>query len=547
MELNFLEPCNINLDEWNNIYTQFVKIMDNPRKFQDVLHGKVMATLFFEPSTRTMLSFQVAMQRLGGTCIGFNDPSRSSIAKGENFQDTISVISRYVDIIILRHPLDGAAYAASIFSKVPIINAGDGEHYHPTQALIDLVTIRLKKGTTNGLKIGICGHLSNHRSVLAFVEMISRLGKNTFYLVSTSKLGLPEQVKIKLETMGNKIIENSNLENVIPYLDVLYMTRIQKERIYDDKEYERQKGIYILDTNKMNIANENMIVLHPLPRVDEISSSLDCDKRCVYFDQAEYGMYTRMALLLRILCNKEKFACYLNRQEIENKKIECSNIRCITKTEDLPHLFYKNENNILCCRYCDGKVERKSESNNIDVISSLKKELSMIIIKQIDLPEDDINNLIDSCIKESNLDEGKHRLIVQWKDNYIHLKGNNIVFQPVKFIRALLSICITINGDLNIATLINTICNVLAVFSIQLSKEESMILVSLVDLSSVMLLEDENLFSSYVSLSRKRGRTIIDKNEFEDCIRNLINKKIITLDNGNYYVEEKIIFKKQKG
>ena len=265
MGLDFLEPCNIDLDEWNNIYTQFVEVMNDPRRFQDVLHGKVMATFFFEPSTRTMLSFQVAMQRLGGTCIGFNDPSKSSIAKGENLRDTISVISRYVDIIVLRHPWDGAAYAASIFSKVPVINAGDGEHYHPTQALIDLVTIRLKKGTTTGLKIGICGHLSNHRSVLAFVEMISRLGKNTFYLVSTSKLGLPGQVKIMLEKMGNKIIEDSNLENVIPYLDVLYMTRIQKERIYDDKEYERQKGIYILDTNKMNLANENMIVLHPLP------------------------------------------------------------------------------------------------------------------------------------------------------------------------------------------------------------------------------------------------------------------------------------------
>lgn len=553
MKLDFLEPSNIGLDEWNNIYTQFVEIMDNPRKFQDVLHGKVMATLFFEPSTRTMLSFQVAMQRLGGTCIGFNDPSRSSMAKGENLRDTISVISRYVDIIVLRHPWDGAAYAASIFSKAPVINAGDGEHYHPTQALIDLITIRLKKGTTNGLKIGICGHLSNHRSVLAFVEMLSRLGTNTFYLVSTSKLRLPEQVKTMLKKMGNRIIEDSNLENVLPYLDVLYMTRIQKERIYDDKEYEKQRGIYILDTNKMNLANENMIVLHPLPRVDEISNLLDSDKRCVYFEQAEYGMYTRMALLLCILYNKRKCMCFSNRPTMVNEKLECPNIRCITKTEDLPKLFYKNENNVFCCRYCDNKVEgfdniiRKNELNNITGISLLKQELFTVINKQIHLSEHDIKNIIDSCLKENATDESKHRLIVQWKDEYIHFKGHNIVFQPVKFIRALLNAYITFMKDLNIATLINTLCDVLSVFLIQLSKEEAMILVSLVHLSSIMLLEDENLYSSYVSLNMKRENIVIDKIEFEECIKSLVDKKILTIENGYYYVEEKIIYEKQKG
>ena len=325
------------------------------------------------------------------------------------------------------------------------------------------------------------------------------------------------------------------------------MTRIQKERIYDDVEYERQKGIYILDVNKMNLANENMIVLHPLPRVDEISNSLDCDKRCVYFDQAEYGMYTRMALLLRMLCNKKKFACYSNRQEIVNEKIECSNIRCITKHEDLPRLFYKNEDNMFCCRYCDVKVECENKSDNIKVVSLLKTELYTTIINQINLSEDDIKNIINSCIKEGDIDESKHRLIIYWKDKYIHFKSNNIIFQPVKFVRALLSICITLMGDLNIATLVNTLCDVLAVFSIQLSREESMILISLIHLSSVMLLEDENLYSAYVSLSKKRGRTVIEENEFEDCIRNLINKKILTIDNGYYYVEEKIIYTKQEG
>ena len=544
MKLHFLDPSNINLANWDNIYTQFIEIMKNPCEFQDVLRGKVMATLFFEPSTRTMLSFQVAMQRLGGTCVGFNDPSRSSMTKGENLRDTISVISRYVDIIVLRHPWDGAAYAASIFSKVPVINAGDGEHYHPTQALIDLMTIRLKKGTVSGLKIGICGHLSNHRSVLAFVEMISRLGENTFYLVSGSKLKLPEQVKIMLEKRGNRIIEDSKLENVIPYLDVLYMTRIQKERIYDDKEYERQKGIYVLDINKMKLANEDMIVLHPLPRVDEISNSLDCDKRCIYFEQAEYGMYVRMALLMQTLCNEKKDVYYSKWQAVVNEEIECSNTRCITKIEDLPQLFYQNKNNEFYCRYCDTKVERKKESSDITTISSLKKEIFSVISRQINLSKSDIDTIIDACVKEGVWDESKHRLVVQWKEKYIHFRSANIFFQPVKFIRALLSAYITFKGDVNYAVLINTLCDILEVFAISLSKEESLILLSLIHLSSVMLLEDQNLYNSYVSLSKKKGTPIVDKNEFEECIRDLVDKKILIIENGYYYIEEKIVCKR---
>lgn len=541
MGKDFLGPYNINLDEWNKIYARFIEIMDAPYKFQNMLHGKVMATLFFEPSTRTMLSFQVAMQRLGGTCIGFNDPSKSSIAKGESLRDTISVISRYVDIIVLRHPWDGAAYAASIFSKVPIINAGDGEHYHPTQALIDLMTIRLKKGTISGLNIGICGHLSNHRSVLAFVKMISQLGENTFYLVSTPRLGLPESVKTMLGKRGNRIIEESKLENVISHLDVLYMTRIQKERIYNDKEYERQKGIYILDTNIMNLANENMIVMHPLPRVDEISYLLDCDKRCVYFDQAEYGMYTRMALLLHMLCNNEKDACYSNHAAIMDEKKECQNVRCITKTEDLPRLFYKNENNMFCCMYCDNKVKRGKASNHMLL---LKKELFAVINKQVSLSENDIKKIIDSCIVTGNTDKSDHRLIIHCKNGDINFKSNNVVFQPGKFIRALLSICVTFMGDLNIATLINTLCDVLAVFSIRLSEDESIILISIVYLSRVMLLDDKNLYSSYVGLSRERGKNVIDKTGFESAIRKLIDKKILIIENGYYYVAEKIIYKR---
>lgn len=350
MALHFLGPSNINVDEWNSIYNQVIRIMDNPSHYQDVLHGKVMATIFFEPSTRTMLSFQVAMQRLGGTSIGINDPSISSIMKGESLRDTISVISRYVDVIAMRHPKDGASYAASLFSKVPVINAGDGEHFHPTQALIDLVTIKMKKGTVDGLKIGICGHLSNHRSVLAFVEMISQFGKNSFYLISTPQLRLPEHLKKKLVIAGNTVKEVSKIEDVIADLDVLYMTRIQKERIHDNVEYERQKGIYILDLKKMSLANKNLIVMHPLPRVDEMSYLIDDDKRCVYFDQVEYGMYTRMALLLRTLCNKSR---YLLREGNVEEQRNCSNSRCITKTESLPAMFYYDKNNECHCWYCD--------------------------------------------------------------------------------------------------------------------------------------------------------------------------------------------------
>lgn len=245
--------------------------------------------------------------------------------------------------------------------------------------------------------------------------------------------------------------------------------------------------------------------------------------------------------------------CFSNRPTMVNEKLECPNIRCITKTEDLPKLFYKNENNVFCCRYCDNKVEgfdniiRKNELNNITGISLLKQELFTVINKQIHLSEHDIKNIIDSCLKENATDESKHRLIVQWKDEYIHFKGHNIVFQPVKFIRALLNAYITFMKDLNIATLINTLCDVLSVFLIQLSKEEAMILVSLVHLSSIMLLEDENLYSSYVSLNMKRENIVIDKIEFEECIKSLVDKKILTIENGYYYVEEKIIYEKQKG
>lgn len=350
MALHFLAPSDVDINEWNNIYSLATKIMDDPSQYQDALRGKVLANLFFEPSTRTMFSFQVAMQRLGGTCIGLNDPSISSMMKGENLRDTISVISRYVDVIVMRHPKDGASYAASIFSKVPVINAGDGAHFHPTQALIDLVTIKIKKGSLCGLRIGICGHLSNHRSVLALVKMLSQFGQNSFYLISTPQLGLPEHYKDMLISHGNSVIEIPILEDAISDLDVLYMTRIQRERIYDEEEFQRQKSIYILDTNKMTMANKNLIVMHPLPRVDEISNLIDDDERCVYFDQVEYGMYTRMALLLRIL-RKEKDN--MPPKRIVNTQLSCSNPRCITKNEDLPTLFYKNAQNRSYCQYCD--------------------------------------------------------------------------------------------------------------------------------------------------------------------------------------------------
>ena len=273
--------------------------MRNPSAYSRVCEGKLMATLFYEPSTRTRLSFEAAMKRLGGEIIGFSEPNSSSVAKGESLADTMRVVSGYVDIIVMRHPVAGAAAEAIKYTSVPFINAGDGGNQHPTQTLTDLLTIKSLKGTLNNHTIGLCGDLKHGRTVHSLVKAMTRYEDNRFVFISPEELEMPVYIKDKIKSYS--YYETTQLEQSLRSLDLLYMTRIQRERFTDAEEYERLKDTYILDKEKMEHANKKMLVMHPLPRVNEISNDIDSDKRAVYFKQATYGMYVRMALIMKLL------------------------------------------------------------------------------------------------------------------------------------------------------------------------------------------------------------------------------------------------------
>lgn len=276
-------------------------ILESPQKFSKVCDGKVLATLFFEPSTRTRLSHEAAMCRLGGSVIGFADANVSSGTKGETLADTIRTVSSYVDIIAMRHPKEGAPRLASKYSTVPLINAGDGGHQHPTQTLTDLLTIQQSLHTLKGLNIGLVGDLKFGRTVHSLVEAISQYEGNTFYFIAPEELKIPRHIKVLLEKRGVKYVESESLEDYMPELDVLYMTRVQKERFFNEADYIRLKDSYILDKAKLERAKEKMAILHPLPRVNEISVDVDDDPRALYFEQVRYGMIVRMALICKLL------------------------------------------------------------------------------------------------------------------------------------------------------------------------------------------------------------------------------------------------------
>lgn len=299
---HLIDPMDFNLDQLNEIFKLSHQIITNPNKFSDICQGKILATLFYEPSTRTRFSFEAAMMRLGGKILGFSEPNSSSAAKGETLADTIKMVSIYSDIIAMRHPKEGSARVASMYSKVPVINAGDGGHQHPTQTLTDLLTIEsLKKGLENHT-LGICGDLKNGRTVHSLIKAMSRYKNNKFILISPKELAIPEYIREEILKKNNiEFKEVEKLEEVIEELDILYMTRIQKERFFNEEEYLRLKDSYRLDMDKMNLAKEDMIVMHPLPRVNEIDIEVDNDKRAAYFKQAEYGMYVRMALIAKLL------------------------------------------------------------------------------------------------------------------------------------------------------------------------------------------------------------------------------------------------------
>ena len=282
-------------------------IISNKAKYLEKCKGKILATLFFEPSTRTRLSFESAMLSLGGSVLGFSSADSSSTQKGETLADTIKVVSGYSDIIAMRHPKEGAPIVAANNSKVPIINAGDGGHNHPTQTLLDLLTIVQEKGRLDNFTVGLCGDLKFGRTVHSLIVALSRYENIKFVLIAPNELKIPDYLKQDILNKNNiEYIETESLEDNIDKLDILYMTRVQKERFLNEEEYIRLKDVYILDKQKLEKAKEDLCILHPLPRVNEISTEIDDDPRAAYFRQAEYGKYMRMAIILKLLKENEK-------------------------------------------------------------------------------------------------------------------------------------------------------------------------------------------------------------------------------------------------
>ncbi len=299
---SLIDPMDFNTEELEEIFVLARDIIKEPEKYIHLAEGKLLATLFYEPSTRTRFSFEAAMLRLGGKVIGFSEPNSSSVSKGETVADTVRVVDCYADIIAMRHPKEGSPKVASMYSKVPIINAGDGGHQHPTQTLTDLLTIKEIKGSLSGMTIGLCGDLKFGRTVHSLIKALSRYDNNKYVLISPYELKLPDYIKKEVLAKNNiEFVEAQKLEDVIGKLDILYMTRVQRERFFNEEDYIRLKDSYILDRSKLDNAKEDMIVLHPLPRVNEIAYEVDEDKRACYFTQAQYGMYARMALIAKLL------------------------------------------------------------------------------------------------------------------------------------------------------------------------------------------------------------------------------------------------------
>ena len=299
---HLISPKDLSFEELNNLLDLANDIAHNPKKYSNCCHGKKIATLFYEPSTRTRLSFEAAMLNMGGTVLGFSSADSSSASKGESVADTIRVVSCYADICAMRHPKEGAPYVASMYSGIPVINAGDGGHNHPTQTLTDLLTIKSLKGHLYNITIGCCGDLKFGRTVHSLIHAMVQFPNAKFVFIAPDELRIPTYLKEEvLDPLGIEYKEVKVLEDVMPELDVLYMTRVQKERFFNEEDYVRLKDSFILDTEKMKLAREDMLVLHPLPRVNEISVEVDSDPRAAYFKQVQFGVYARMALIMTLL------------------------------------------------------------------------------------------------------------------------------------------------------------------------------------------------------------------------------------------------------
>ena len=298
---HLMNPLDFSVEELDRLFELAADIEANPAAFSHACAGKKLATCFYEPSTRTRLSFEAAMLNLGGSVLGFSDAASSSASKGESVADTIRIISCYADICAMRHPKEGAPMVAASFSGIPVINAGDGGHQHPTQTLTDLMTIRSLKGRLTHLTVGLCGDLKFGRTVHSLINALSRYDNIRFIFISPEELRVPDYVIEMLKEKNIPYEEVIRLEDSLPQLDLLYMTRVQRERFFNEEDYIRLKDFYILDKAKLSLAPADMLVLHPLPRVNEISVDVDNDPRAVYFKQAQYGVYVRMALILTLL------------------------------------------------------------------------------------------------------------------------------------------------------------------------------------------------------------------------------------------------------
>lgn len=351
---NVIDLTDLSHQELTDIIKLANEIRERPKDFGDVCKGKILATLFYEPSTRTQMSFQTAMLRLGGSIIGFDNPQNSSVSKGESLKDTITVVGGYADIIAIRHPSEGTAAAASMYSAAPVINAGDGGHLHPTQTLTDVVTLYNEMGRLDHLTIGLCGDLKNGRTVHSLIKTMSTFKGNKFILISTPELSVPQYIKDIINASECDYKEIGSLTEAMPGLDVLYMTRIQRERFASEEEYKKQNGVFVLDKEKLKAARKSMKILHPLPRVDEIDVEVDYDERAKYFEQTVYGMYGRMALIMTMLKNTDRTP---DPRVYPTHPFRCSNPNCISRTEKyLPGIFREAGGDMLLCRYCEGRT-----------------------------------------------------------------------------------------------------------------------------------------------------------------------------------------------
>lgn len=368
---HLIDPTDLTKQETDQIIALAQDIIADRQKYQEILVHKKLATLFYEPSTRTRLSFTAAMMELGGNVLGFSDAKSSSVSKGETVQDTVRVVGCFADVIAMRHHIEGAQQYATEVSRVPIINAGDGSHSHPTQTLTDLLTITRELGHIDGITIGFCGDLKFGRTVHSLIKALSRYKDIKVILIAPDELKLPDYIKQDVcDRLGVQYREVHTMEEVMPELDVLYMTRVQQERFLDMDEFNRVKDSFVLDAKKMSLAKEKMAVLHPLPRVNEILTEVDSDPRAAYFRQVENGKFVRMALITKLLEWKDDPAhdnvgragmAGSNLLAADSAELpagaRCPNPKCICNNENAPARFHKTDSGAIRCCYCDARIK----------------------------------------------------------------------------------------------------------------------------------------------------------------------------------------------